>query len=128
MEVSVNCWLIITFGGESSCSALLSSGTAPALPRRRSFFTRLSSWTALVVGTEEQIEAEQRRYISKKLFYGGAVNPRDSDLAITESEDGKSLIFNGKKAFSTGSKISDLTVLEGVLPVSFDSQSKFFWL
>ncbi|GAA5968799.1 hypothetical protein JCM3765_001269 [Sporobolomyces pararoseus] len=76
----------------------------------------LWSWTALVVGTEDQIEAEQRRYISKKLFYGGAVNPRDSDLAITESEDGKSLIFNGKKAFSTGSKISDLTVLEGVLP------------
>ncbi|GAA5911615.1 uncharacterized protein JCM6883_002423 [Sporobolomyces salmoneus] len=76
----------------------------------------LWSWTALVVGTEEQIEREQRRYIEKKFFYGAAVNPRDSDLAITESEDGESIIFNGRKAFSTGSKVSDLTVLEGVLP------------
>ncbi|GAA5841108.1 hypothetical protein JCM5353_003653, partial [Sporobolomyces roseus] len=71
---------------------------------------------ALVVGTPEQLDFEGRRYVENKYFYGGAVNPRDSDLAITESEDGKSLIFNGKKAFSTGSKISDLTILEGVLP------------
>ncbi|GAA6012168.1 hypothetical protein JCM11491_001771 [Sporobolomyces phaffii] len=76
----------------------------------------LWSWTALTVGTEDQIEREQRRYIEKKLFYGAAVNPRDSDLAITESDDGQSITFNGKKAFSTGSKVSDLTVLEGVLP------------
>ncbi|GAA5990146.1 hypothetical protein JCM10908_005843 [Rhodotorula pacifica] len=74
------------------------------------------SWTALVVGTAEQIDFEARRYVENKWVYGGAVNPRDSDLAITESEDGKKLIFNGRKAFSTGSKISDLTVLEGVLP------------
>lgn len=36
----------------------------------------------------------------------------DEDLAVTESPHG--LIFNGRKAFSTGSKVSDLTVLEGV--------------
>ncbi|GAA5849020.1 hypothetical protein JCM3766R1_005428 [Sporobolomyces carnicolor] len=76
----------------------------------------LWSWTALVVGTQAQYEEEQRRYISNRFFYGGAVNPRDSDLAVTESSDGESLIFNGRKAFSTGSKVSDLTILEGVLP------------
>ncbi|GAA5933165.1 uncharacterized protein JCM15063_002316 [Sporobolomyces koalae] len=76
----------------------------------------LWSWTALVLGSKEQIEFEQRRYIDNRYFYGAAVNPRDSDLAVTETEDGKSLVFNGRKAFSTGSKISDLTVLEGVLP------------
>ncbi|KAM0748092.1 FMNH2-dependent monooxygenase [Meredithblackwellia eburnea MCA 4105] len=74
----------------------------------------LWSYTAKVVGTPEQIEFEARRYTEGKLLFGGAVNPRDSDLVITEKDD-KTLSFTGKKAFSTGSKISDLTVLEGVL-------------
>ena len=43
----------------------------------------------------------------------GAVNPRDSDLAITS--DGNNIIFNGFKNFNTGGVVSDLTVLEGVL-------------
>ena len=46
-------------------------------------------------------------------FVGGAVNPRDSDLTIAESADGKGVVFNGYKHFSTGGVISDLTVLEG---------------
>lgn len=45
--------------------------------------------------------------------HAGAVNPRDSDLTITE-EDGH-LVFDGSKNFNTGGVISDLTVLEGVL-------------
>lgn len=71
-----------------------------------------------MVGTPEQIDIVAKRYTETKSFYGGAVNPRDSDLKITESDDKKSLIFSGRKAFSTGSKISDLTVLEGVIEVS----------
>lgn len=43
----------------------------------------------------------------------GAVNPRDNDLKITDAGD--HLIFEGSKNFSTGSVVSDLTVLEGVL-------------
>lgn len=43
----------------------------------------------------------------------GAVNPRDSDLIITQDDQG--LVFNGFKNFNTGGVISDLTVLEGVL-------------
>lgn len=46
-------------------------------------------------------------------FFGGAVNPRNSDLTITE--DGDDIVYNGHKSFSTGSKVSDLTVLEGIL-------------
>ena len=41
------------------------------------------------------------------------MNPRDSDLVIRE--DGDDLVFSGRKSFSTGGRISDLTVLEGVL-------------
>ena len=40
------------------------------------------------------------------------MNPRDSDLNITE--DGDHLVFNGFKNFNTGGVVSDLTVLEGV--------------
>ncbi|KAK4057055.1 hypothetical protein OIO90_001955 [Microbotryomycetes sp. JL221] len=74
----------------------------------------LWSYTAWVVGTEEQAAYEAERYTKGKYFIGGAVNPRDSDLAVSETPDGRNLVFNGRKAFSTGSKVSDLTVLEGV--------------
>jgi alkylation response protein AidB-like acyl-CoA dehydrogenase len=43
----------------------------------------------------------------------GAVNPRDADVLIRD--EGEHLVFNGRKSFSTGSKVSDVTVLEGVL-------------
>lgn len=36
----------------------------------------LWSYTARIVGTEEQIKEEERRYTEGKLFYGAAVNPR----------------------------------------------------
>ncbi|KZP15388.1 FMNH2-dependent monooxygenase [Athelia psychrophila] len=75
----------------------------------------LWSYTAQIVGTPAQIDAEAKRYTEGALFHGGAVNPRDADLAITEADGGATLVFNGRKAFSTGSKVSDLTVLEGVL-------------
>jgi alkylation response protein AidB-like acyl-CoA dehydrogenase len=75
----------------------------------------LGSYTTQVVGTAKQIDIEAKRYTERKLVYGGAVNPRDADLTVSESKDGKSLVFSGRKAFSTGSKISDLTILEGVL-------------
>lgn len=41
------------------------------------------------------------------------MNPRDADLVIRE--DGGELVYNGEKSFSTGGRISDVTVLEGVL-------------
>ena len=72
----------------------------------------LWSTTANVVGTQEQAESIQQVILENNWFIGGAVNPRDSDLIITEDEDG--LVFNGFKNFNTGGVISDLTVLEGV--------------
>lgn len=73
----------------------------------------LWAWAVRLVGTPEQIDAVEALYTSNNFFFGGAVNPRDGDLVITEVND--KLYFNGKKSFSTGSKIADLIVLEGVL-------------
>jgi alkylation response protein AidB-like acyl-CoA dehydrogenase len=73
----------------------------------------LWAWAVRLVGTEAQIGAVEELYTANKLVFGGAVNPRDSDLTITE--EGEELVYNGSKSFSTGGRISDLTVLEGIL-------------
>ncbi|KQR45591.1 monooxygenase [Microbacterium sp. Leaf161] len=73
----------------------------------------LWAWAARLVGTEEQITAVEELYTANDFVFGGAVNPRDSDLVVRE--DGDDLVFSGRKSFSTGGRISDLTVLEGVL-------------
>lgn len=73
----------------------------------------LWAWAARLVATEEQIAAVEELYTVGNLLFGGAVNPRDSDLTVTE--DGDQLVFTGRKSFSTGGQVSDLTVLEGVL-------------
>ncbi|KAH8601556.1 thermophilic desulfurizing enzyme family protein, partial [Bisporella sp. PMI_857] len=72
----------------------------------------LWSTTANVVGTEEQKEKTQKLIIENNYFVGGAVNPRDNDLNITDQGD--HLVFEGFKNFNTGGVVSDLTVLEGV--------------
>ncbi|KAA9152828.1 acyl-CoA dehydrogenase family protein [Amycolatopsis acidicola] len=73
----------------------------------------LWAWAARLVATDAQVAAVEELYTRNNFFFGGAVNPRDSDLTITE--DGDEIVYNGHKSFSTGSKVSDLTVLEGVL-------------
>lgn len=73
----------------------------------------LWAWAARLVGTPEQIAAVDQAATENAWFFGGAVNPRDDDLIITI--DGDELIFNGRKSFSTGGRISDVTVLEGVI-------------
>ncbi|MGW2022235.1 acyl-CoA dehydrogenase family protein [Streptomyces decoyicus] len=73
----------------------------------------LWNWAARLVGTREQwehVEAEAARH---QWFFGGAVNPRDKDVVVRD--EGETLVFTGRKSFSTGSKVSDMTVLEGVL-------------
>ncbi|SFS97436.1 acyl-CoA dehydrogenase family protein [Saccharopolyspora flava] len=73
----------------------------------------LWAWAARLVGTPEQIAEVEQLYTGNEFFFGGAVNPRDNDLVITD--EGDTLVYRGRKSFSTGSKVSDLTVLEGVL-------------
>ncbi|GAA3056180.1 acyl-CoA dehydrogenase family protein [Actinokineospora globicatena] len=70
-------------------------------------------WAARLVGTPEQVLAVEELATKNRLFFGGAVNPRDDDVVITD--EGDTIVYNGRKSFSTGSKVSDLTVLEGVL-------------
>ena len=72
----------------------------------------LWSWTANVVGTDEQKDRTQKLITENRYFVGGAVNPRDDDQKIVS--DGDEIIFNGFKNFNTGGVVSDLTVLEGV--------------
>ncbi|WP_296198343.1 acyl-CoA dehydrogenase family protein [uncultured Microbacterium sp.] len=73
----------------------------------------LWAWAVRLVGTEPQIDAVEELYTANNFFFGGAVNPRDSDLTIVEDAD--QLVYNGRKSFSTGGRVADLTVLEGVL-------------
>lgn len=73
----------------------------------------LWAWAARLVATDEQISAVEELYTRNTFLFGGAVNPRDSDLIIRE--EGDELVFSGRKSFSTGGRVSDLTVLEGVL-------------
>ena len=73
----------------------------------------LWAWAARLVATDAQIEAVEALYTSNRLLFGGAVNPRDADLLIRD--EGDELVFSGRKSFSTGGVVSDLTVLEGVL-------------
>ncbi|MEV0679102.1 acyl-CoA dehydrogenase family protein [Actinosynnema sp. NPDC050436] len=70
-------------------------------------------WAARLVATPEQVAAVEEQATRERWFFGGAVNPRDDDLVI--AEDGDDLVFTGRKSFSTGGKVSDVTVLEGVL-------------
>ncbi|WP_372698630.1 acyl-CoA dehydrogenase family protein [Arthrobacter sp. JSM 101049] len=74
----------------------------------------LWAWAVRLVGTEGQIAAVEELYTTANLFFGGAVNPRDNDLAIEER--GETLVFTGGKSFSTGARVADLVVLEGTLP------------
>lgn len=60
----------------------------------------LWSTTANVVGTDEQQESVQEVIIRNNFFVGGAVNPRDNDLKITD--DGNEIVFHGSKNFNTG--------------------------
>lgn len=73
----------------------------------------LWTWTAELVGTDEQRAEFAKAYTENNWLIGGAVNPRDADLSV--ADDGEELIFSGRKSFSTGGVVSDITILEGVL-------------
>ncbi|MEW1747661.1 acyl-CoA dehydrogenase family protein [Streptomyces angustmyceticus] len=73
----------------------------------------LWNWAARLVGTREQWEQVEAEAARHQWFFGGAVNPRDADVVVRD--EGGTLAFTGRKSFSTGSRVSDVTVLEGVL-------------
>jgi alkylation response protein AidB-like acyl-CoA dehydrogenase len=70
-------------------------------------------WHARVLFNDKEYFAFIEKEVRNKSFFGGAVNPRDSDLTIKDL--GQEISFSGVKSFSTGGRISDITVLEGVL-------------
>jgi len=73
----------------------------------------LWAWATRFFGTEEQIAREEARYTQGRLFYSGAINPRDANL--TAVDDGAALRLNGRKSFASGSLVSDLTCLTASL-------------
>jgi alkylation response protein AidB-like acyl-CoA dehydrogenase len=73
----------------------------------------LWSWAPRLVATPAQIEAVESQATAERWFFGGAVNPRDRDVVVRD--EGDELVFTGQKSFSTGGRVSDVTVLEGVL-------------
>lgn len=75
-----------------------------------------SSGLVTLLGPAEHGGADRRRRgrpTRNQWFFGGAVNPRDTDVTIRDT--GEEIVYNGAKTFSTGSKVSDVTVLEVVL-------------
>ncbi|WP_224389707.1 acyl-CoA dehydrogenase family protein [Pseudonocardia sp. ICBG1293] len=70
-------------------------------------------WAARLVGTPEQIAGVEADATREGWFFGGAVNPRDTELTIRD--EGDELVYSGRKSFSTGSRVSDVTVREGVV-------------
>lgn len=70
----------------------------------------LWSTTANVVGTDEQQESVQEVIIRNNFFVGGAVNPRDNDLKITD--DGDEIVFHGSKNFNTGGGFISVLCME----------------
>jgi alkylation response protein AidB-like acyl-CoA dehydrogenase len=71
-------------------------------------------WSAALCGTDEQRSRHNHWLTENTYFIGGAVNPRDADLLVTQHPtDPSKIVFDGKKTFSTGSKVSDVTILEG---------------
>jgi alkylation response protein AidB-like acyl-CoA dehydrogenase len=74
----------------------------------------LWAWAVRFFGTPEQIDEVAERYTRDRLFFGGAINPRDKDVTVTD--DGDTVRLNGRKSFASGSGVSDLTCLMGTLP------------
>jgi alkylation response protein AidB-like acyl-CoA dehydrogenase len=71
----------------------------------------LWAWAVRFFGTEEQITEHEALYTRNSYFYGGAINPRDKDVVVTD--EGDTLRLNGRKSFASGSVVSDLTCLLG---------------
>ena len=62
--------------------------------------------------------AEQRRRLDEdttrnQWFWAAAVNPRDNDVVVRDLGD--ELVYSGRKSFSTGARIADRLILEGVV-------------
>lgn len=70
-------------------------------------------WLPRMWATQEQRQRMEADSARRKLFWAAAVNPRDNDVLVTDAGD--QLLFTGIKRFSTGARVADWLVLEGVL-------------
>ena len=72
-------------------------------------------WTSMpqLWGTPAQRDRFEEQATREAWLWAAAVNPRDRDVVV--ADDGPSVRFNGHKSFSTGARVSDYLILEGVL-------------
>lgn len=71
------------------------------------------NWVPRFIGTPEQVKRFEAEAARNNWFLAGAINARDKDVVVTDKGD--HVVFNGKKFFATGARLSDVTCLEGVL-------------
>lgn len=71
-------------------------------------------WTSMprLWGTDEQRERFEDKSAREDLFWAASVNPRDKDVVIRD--EGDHVRISGFKSFSTGARVSDYLILEGV--------------
>jgi alkylation response protein AidB-like acyl-CoA dehydrogenase len=70
-------------------------------------------WLPRMWATREQWQRMEADSARRKLFWAAAVNPRDNDVLVVDAGD--HLLFTGIKRFSTGARVADWLLLEGVL-------------
>jgi len=77
-------------------------------------FHHLQLASILLYGNEEQRERLQRDTIEQGVFWGNALNPRDTRL-VARPADGGGWVLDGIKSFASGSVGSDRLTLSAVL-------------
>ncbi|CAM3303951.1 acyl-CoA dehydrogenase family protein [Kibdelosporangium persicum] len=79
----------------------------------------LWAWLPRIMGTPEQVVPFEAAGGANRYFYGCALNPRFRDIVVRD--EGDHLVFNGRKTFCTGVKVSDYSVIEGLLEGTEDT-------
>ena len=70
-------------------------------------------WLPRMWATPQQCQRMEAESARRRLFWAAAINPRDNDVLVFDAGD--HLVFSGLKRFSTGARVADSLVLEGVL-------------
>jgi alkylation response protein AidB-like acyl-CoA dehydrogenase len=66
-----------------------------------------------LVGPPGQVERLVVEGVRRRWFLGGAINPRAGETTVRS--EGEQVVFNGRASLPSGSRVSDMTVLEGLL-------------
>lgn len=71
-------------------------------------------WIAEFIGTDEKIDHIGEVSTRARWFYSGATDPRAAELTVTD--DGETMLFDGRIAPAVGADVSTITILQGLRP------------